>query len=101
MLDLLFDLVGDLLFGAAVGAAVGAVVYLTLEYIDKNAVQKAAQDYKFEKCPSAIKAKILSKDTKKVSIGLFGNNETQLESFDIEAERGVSNDVYVGQVLSL
>lgn len=101
MLDLLFDLAGELLFGAAVGAAVGTAVYLTLEYIDRKSVQKAVNDFKLEKCPSAVKAKILSKDTKKVSVGLFSNNGNQLESFEIEADRGVSNDIYVGQVYTV
>lgn len=93
MIDLLLELAGDLLFGAAVGAA----VYLTLDYIDKKSVQQAASEYKIENCEEAIKAKILSKDTKKVNVGLFDKKGCQLDSFDIEANRSVSSDVYVGQ----
>ncbi|MGN0223120.1 MAG: hypothetical protein ACI4AM_03730 [Muribaculaceae bacterium] len=94
----MWDYIFALLFGAAVGAAVGAATITIIDIIDQRSIQKAAK----EQFKQALKAIIKEKKKNAVKVGIFGPDDNEIESdFEIESEKGVSSNLYVGQVIRL
>ena len=81
----------------AAGVAVTAAAIVVNEYLDKRALQKAVR----QKAPNALKAKIYEMKSKAVKVGVFGEQNQELDTLEIQAERGISDDLRVGQEISL
>lgn len=54
-----------------------------------------------QRCPQAMKAKILAKKKDAVNVGIFGNSSNQIQTMNIHSNQGISNDLYVGQEIPL
>lgn len=82
---------------AAAGAAIGgAIGYLVGSFIDEVFLTDAIE----EKYPDAFKILIKQKKKNAVNVGIFDENEETIEpSVEIESEKGVSDALYVGQVI--
>jgi len=52
-----------------------------------------------EKVPSAFKAQITSKSTRKVVVGIFDDENKKLKDIEMVSQQGVSDDVYEGQTI--
>lgn len=81
----------------AIDVAIDYICEVVLSVIDvftvKNEVSK--------KVPQALKAEILEKKKNALSVGIFPN-ETELSyKMTLTSDKGVSDDVYVGQVIYL
>lgn len=121
MLGLLFRIGGLLLAGAAATAAVAAIVIAVNANITAGTIREQAK----MKCPSAVKAVLLSihvtnnvglfnyitevktkpspelkaklARSRKVDVGLFDRSGTKISEMTIESSEGVSENLYVGQ----
>lgn len=70
------------------GAAVGIAVLVA------SAIKEAVK----AKFPKAFKILIKEKKKKAVKVGIFDNNRRTISnSYEISADEGVSDDIYVGQ----
>ncbi len=95
MLGLLFRLGGLLLAGAAATATVAAIVIAVNAIITAGTIREQAK----MKCTSAFKAELLSKDRRKVNVGVFDRSDTKISEMTIESSEGVSENLHVGQVI--
>jgi len=75
---------GGLLFALAVSALITAALIRT--------------EVK-EKVPSAFKAQITSKSTRKVVVGIFDDEDKKLKDIEMVSRQGVGEDVYEGQTI--
>ncbi len=82
---------------AAAGAAIGgAIGYLVGSFIDEVFLTDAIE----EKYPDAFKILIKEKKKNAVNVGIFDIDDMTIEpSVEIESEQGVSDELYVGQVI--
>lgn len=53
-----------------------------------------------QKCPAALKAKILEKKQHSLNVGIFDQSNTMYEKMTIAGNGSVADDVYVGQVIT-
>lgn len=81
------------LWGAVAAAATILVVSVSVE-ITQDVIRRRAKE-KFERAKYALVKEI--KNAKKVKVGVFGNNSSKLGELEIESDKGVSNNVRVGQ----
>lgn len=95
LIDDLLLIAGCGLIGGAVGGAVGIFIATIL---DEDTVKKEVK----LKYPEALKLMIEKKKQSAVDVGIFGSNENQIASgIEIQSEKGVSDNLYVGQVIYL
>lgn len=88
----------DILQGLLIGGAVGAVLSLTVYAIlDAKTVREEVK----RKCPSALKAEIMAKKENAVKVGIFENEDEVANTLEITSTKGVSENLYVGQVIYL
>ena len=82
---------------AAAGAAIGgAIGYLVGSFIDEVFLTDAIE----EKYPDAFKILIKEKKKNAVNVVIFDIDDMTIESsVVIESEQGVSDELYVGQVI--
>ena len=52
-----------------------------------------------EKVPNAFKAQITSKSTRKVTVGIFDDDDRKLKDIEMVSQQGISDDVYEGQTI--
>ena len=76
------------------GAAVAATVVIAKKITAARLKAKVAEDFS-----KAIKLKIKDKSTKTVDVGIFGANNQLIAEKTYESEEGISDELYVGQVL--
>lgn len=90
---------GSLLAGGAAGAVVGLICAVIAELISEDNIKdeiKAREEFK-----NAFKALIESKSTRTVNVTIFNKQDNNIGSFELTSEKGVSNDLHVGQILYL
>ena len=75
----------------------------TMEWvIDKIIDATSVGDEVKEKYPNALKILIQEKKKHAVNVGIFGEYEERIkDSVDITSDKGVSDELYVGQVIWL
>lgn len=85
--------------GAVAGGAVGgAIVWLVAAFIDEDSLRDSVH-YKF---PEAFKMLIKKKKKTAINVGIFTEEDETIESdLEIRSEEGVSDSLYVGQVIYL
>lgn len=89
----------DTILKIALGVvAAGAVVTAAVVIHKKITAQRIAEETK-KKFKEAFKAKIKSKDTKCVKVGIFDKYSNLLGDLPIESDEGVASDLRVGQVI--
>lgn len=79
---------------AAAGAVATAAVVIHKQITKRRIEEEAKRQYK-----EAFKAKIKSKDTKHVDVGIYSKNNNHLGDMTIESDEGVASDLKVGQVI--
>lgn len=80
--------------GAAVVGIIAAIAdWLTEDSISETILQE-------ERFKDAFKAIINDKTTRKVKVGIFDSSE-KIGDMEIESSKGVSDSLYVGQVIYL
>jgi len=84
--------------GGAVGGAVGGLVGLVIDaFIDDETIKNTARS---RHADEQLKLLIKDKNTRKVDVGIFGRySDEHLEDIEIETSKGVSDNLYKGQVL--
>lgn len=88
------EIIGAALLGA--GAAV-ATIWIADKIIDKATIKAEVK----KKTPSAFKALIEKKKKNAVDVGIFTESDNRIDGITIESDKGISNEVKVGQVLYL
>lgn len=83
--------------GKAIDAAIEYISEVVLSIIDLFTVKDEVR----KKVPQALKAEILEKKKNAVSVGIFSNETDLSYNMTLSSDEGVSNDVYVGQVIYL
>ena len=85
--------------GGAIGGAVGGLIGWTIgKIIDATTLEDEVKI----KYPNALKLLIKEKKKHAVNVGIFGENEDCIEdSVDITSDKGVSDELYVGQEIWL
>lgn len=76
------------------GAAVAATVVIAKKITAARLKAKVAENFS-----KAIKLKINDKSTKTVDVGIFGENDQLIAEKTYKSEEGISDELYVGQVL--
>lgn len=84
----------DIVLGIAAAGAAIAITAIVVHKITKSIIAKKAK----EKFRNAVKAKIKSKTTKKVNVGIFDSQENHLGDIPFEGEE-VASDIRVGDVI--
>lgn len=90
---------GSLVAGGVAGAAVAAICIVVDWFLDEDTISeeiRARDEFK-----NSIKAIIKSKSYRKVDVGIFGAQEVELGSMELTSQKGVSDKLYVGQVIYL
>lgn len=84
--------------GGVVGGAVGGLVGLVIDvFIDDKTIKDTARS---RHANEQLKLLIKDKNTRKVDVGIFDSpTNKHLEDIGIETSKGVSDSLYVGQVL--
>lgn len=86
------QVIGAAVVGGAVGAAIGTLIAKISEPVDSG---NARVEIK-KKCPEAFKARLKSKETKRVHFDVFNQDSKVIaEDFVIESEKGVSASLEV------
>lgn len=75
-------------------AGVTAAVVIKKKITAARLKAKVAEDF-----ANAIKLKIKDKSTKTVDVGIFGANNQLIAEKTYKSEEGISDELYVGQVL--
>ena len=88
MLDILFQVL--LALG---GAAVITIVVASI--INKDVIQTKIK----EECSDAFKALIKEKKKDAIKVGIYDSTDNELKDMEISSTEGVSDDLYVGQVI--
>lgn len=81
---------------ALVATAVGGGIVISKKINErrlKNAIKKEFTE--------AVKMIIYDKNTKKVDVGIFDENNDKIKDLTVESEKGVSDELYVGQEIYL
>jgi hypothetical protein len=88
-----FTLLGIAVLNAAIGYGVG---YCVGAFVDEFFLTDAIE----EAYPDAFKILIKEKKKNAVNVGIFDIDDMTIEpSVEIESEQGVSDELYVGQVI--
>lgn len=96
--DILYILGCGALGGAAGFAAGSTIAWVICKIIDETSLKDEVKI----KYPNALKLLIKEKKKHAVNVGIFGENEDCIEdSVDITSDKGVSDELYVGQVILL
>lgn len=83
--------------GKAIDAAIEYIFEVVLSLIDQFTVKDEVR----KKEPQAFKAKILEKKKNAVSVGIY-HNETDISyNMTLTSDEGVSEDIYMGQIIYL
>lgn len=86
----------DILLKALLVIAGAALVTIAVSsIINKNVVQTKIK----EECANAFKALIREKKKNAIKVGIFDSSDTEIKDMEITSKQGVSNDLYVGQVI--
>ena len=82
---------------AAVGGAIGGLIGLVIEGIlDESSISNEVRI----KCPEALKIEIEKKKHMAVDVGIFNKSEDKIATgVEIQSEQGVSDNLYVGQII--
>lgn len=92
------QVIGAAVVGGAVGTAVGALIAVILDPIDEDNLGCEVK----KQLPDAFKAKLTSKDTKRVYVDVYNQDSKVIaEDFVIESEKGVSASLEVGTEIYL
>lgn len=83
--------------GKAIDAAIDYICEVVINIIDTFTVKDEVK----KKVPQALKAEILEKKKNAVSVGIFSNEIDIAYNMTLTSDEGVSDDVYVGQVIYL
>ena len=86
-----------ILAGVLTAAAVGVVCYAVYEEITLNQIKEKARN----KCPEGLKAMILEKEKDAVIVGIFDDNDQQIDTMKMQSEKGVADEVKTGEVILL
>ena len=89
---------GGLAAGLGGGVVVGLICAAISEWLNEDTISETIHNE--DKFKDAIKAIVKDKSVRKVKVGIFDNTE-QIGEMEIESSKGVSNSVYVGQVIDL
>lgn len=81
----------------AIDAAIDYIYEVVLSIIDIFTVKDEVR----RKVPQALKAEILEKKKNALSVGIFSNETDISYNLTLTSDEGVSDDVYVGQVIYL
>ena len=85
--------------GGAAGFAAGSTIAWAIGKIIDADTLKDEVKVKYQ---DALKLRIQEKKKNAVNVGIFGENEDCIEdSVDITSDKGVSDELYVGQVILL
>lgn len=83
--------------GKAIDAAIDYICEVVQSIIDVFTVKDEVR----KKVPKALKAEILEKKKNALSVGIFSNDMDISYNLTLTSDEGVSDDVYVGQVIYL
>lgn len=89
---------GSLAAGAGAGIVVGLICALIDEILSEDSITETVKSR--NEFQNAIKAIVNDKSTRKVKVGIFDSTE-RIGEMEIESTKGVSNSLYVGQVIDL
>lgn len=88
MLDLFIQLLLALGGAALITIAVASI-------ISQGTIKEKVK----EQCSEAFKALIREKKKEAIKVGIFDSNEKELKEMEITSTQGVSDDLYVGQII--
>ena len=83
--------------GKAIDAAIDYICEVVLSVIDVFTVKDVVR----KKVPQALKAEILEKKKNALSVGIFSNETDISYNMTLTSDEGVSDDIYIGQVIYL
>lgn len=89
-------ILGSLMAGGAAGAVLGLIISL---FIDEDTIRDEIKER--EEFKNAIKALVKSKTTRTVNVHIFDCHDDTIGSLELTSEKGVSDDIHVGQVIYL
>ena len=86
-------------FGGAVGSVAGALISFVIDiFLDEDSIGNEVQ----VRYPDAIKLLIQDRKKNAVKVGIFGEYDDEIETgVEITSSQGISDDLYVGQVIYL
>lgn len=86
-----------ILGGAAlIATAVGGGIIISKKINEKRLKKAVKKEF-----TEAVKMIINDKSTKKVNVGIFDENNDKIKDLTVESEKGVSDELYVGQEIYL
>lgn len=90
---------GAALIGGAAGSVAGALISFVIDvFIDEDSIGNEVQI----RYPDALKLLIQEKKSSAIKIGIFGENDREIEnSVEISSSQGISDHLYVGQEIYL
>ncbi|MCR5568050.1 MAG: hypothetical protein K6G31_02120 [Paludibacteraceae bacterium] len=94
LIDDLIFLTGCALVGGSIGGTVGFLVGV---FLDEDTIKDEVK----VKYPDALKLMIEEKKKKAVNVGIFGDSGKIASGIEIQSEKGVSDNLYVGQTIYL
>lgn len=103
LIDDLLIIGGAALIGGAAGSIgggiVGALIGIAIDvFLDDSSLGEEVHT----RYPEALKLLIKEKKSNAVKVGIFGENEREIESnVEITSSKGISNNLYVGQEIYL
>lgn len=83
--------------GKAIDAAIDYICEVVLSVIDVFTVKDVVR----KKVPQALKAEILEKKKNALSVGIFSNETDISYNMTLTSDEGVSDNIYIGQVIYL
>lgn len=94
----LLTIVAHAVIGGVVGGAVGGLVGLVIDvFIDDKTIKDTARS---RHANEQLKLLIKDKNTREVKVGIFDKpTDKHLEDMNLETTKGVSDNLYKGQVL--
>lgn len=84
--------------GIAASFGTGVLIGMISEWLTEDTISDTIRNE--SRYQDAIKAIINDKSTRKVKVGIFDTSD-QIGEMEIESSKGVSNSLYVGQVIDL
>ena len=85
----------DYLATQAISSAKQVIITVVKQIVDLVFIQNEVK----EKCPSALRAKILAKKKNAVDVGIFSHQGRISNKITIQSDCGISDDIYSGQII--